>query len=300
MADHNKQPTPKRSSAEPTAPVSSSTNGAAAARPNGSEISPTTSPSLSLYRDSLADTFHRPRIPQTTHWSVVWSDLMMTMFIFFVVLYVYQAAHREPEFLGGQKAGSEMGSSMGYGSMGTGILGEGGSSFGQGQGSTESISEIYDLSKQIMEKDFAEIASVDLVPDKAVRIILAGDLLFDLGRAELKPGARKSLNKVAELLRKTPYAVNVIGHTDITPIHSRAFPTNWELSAVRACVVARYLIEEMKLPSKRFYVTGHAYNQPVRPNTTAANRAANRRVEIIITKEPPTAMPAEVTLPIHQ
>ncbi|MFC1513286.1 OmpA family protein [Thermodesulfobacteriota bacterium] len=299
MADKNKQTTPRKKGAT-AAPRSQTKGGAAAARPDEHEASPTTSPSLSLYRDSLADTFHRPRIPKTTHWSVVWSDLMMTMFIFFVVLYVYQAAHREPEFLGGQKVGSEMGSSMGYGSMGTGILGEGGSSFGQGNAPTESISEIYDLSKKVMEEDFADITSVDLVPDKAVRIILAGDLLFDLGRAEIKPSARKSLNKIAELLRQTPYAVNIIGHTDITPIHSRFFPTNWELSAVRACVVARYLIEDMKLPGGRFYVSGHAFYQPIRPNTTAANRAANRRVEIIITKEPPSAMPAEVTLPIHQ
>ncbi|MDH5297628.1 MAG: OmpA family protein [Desulfobulbaceae bacterium] len=247
----------------------------------------------SVYGDAMADTFQRSRMPRAPDWSVAWSDLMMTMFIFFVVLYVYQSAHREPEFLGGQGKGSDMGSSMGTGSGGIGLLGEGGGGMGQGSGSVQSMARIYDLSKEVMREEFAEVTGVDLVPDKTVRIILAGDLLFDLGRAELKPKARASLDRVARVLQQTPYMVNVIGHTDPTPIHTPQFPTNWELSAVRASVVSRYLIEQQKLPARRFYVTGHAYHLPVAPNTSARNRAANRRVEIVITKEMPSALPAE-------
>jgi chemotaxis protein MotB len=86
--------------------------------------------------------------------------------------------------------------------------------------------------------------------------------------------------------------VNVVGHTDNLPIHSDQFPTNWELSTLRACQVARFLIEEMKLPSQRFFVTGHAYHQPIKSNETAGGRAANRRVEIIITRTRPTGVDA--------
>jgi hypothetical protein len=53
------------------------------------------------------------------------------------------------------------------------------------------------------------------------------------------------------------------------------------------------LMQTMKIPEERFYVTGHAYYQPVRPNNTDRNRAANRRVEIIITKERPQGMPGK-------
>jgi len=74
-------------------------------------------------------------------------------------------------------------------------------------------------------------------------------------------------------------------------MQSERFPTNWELSAARACSVARYLMDEMGLPSRRFYVTGHGEQQPIRPNDSEVNRAENRRVEIIVTKEKPHHSP---------
>ena len=57
--------------------------------------------------------------------------------------------------------------------------------------------------------------------------------------------------------------------------------------------MARFLIEQMGIPGKRFYVTGHSYYRPLVPNTTPANRKTNRRVEVIITKE----MPGGYSLP---
>jgi len=194
----------------------------------------------------------------------------MTMFILFMVMYAYQAAHR---------AELEVGAPASRVSAGA---------VDSAEPLRTSIAEIYHLSKETVEaEDLKDFVSVDLVADKAVRIVLTADLLFDTGRADLKPEARKSLMGVAEILRQAPYMVNVVGHTDNVSIHSHKFPTNWELSAVRACEVARFLIEEMQIPGDRFYVTGHAYYQPVHPNHTAENRAANRRVEIIITKERP-------------
>ena len=240
----------------------------------------------SVHDDSLLDTFERSRMPTAPHWTVAWSDLMMTMFIFFVVLYVYQSAHREPEFLGGRGIDTEMGSSRGFGDSGTGVLGEGGAGFNQQDSPQPSMFKVYDLGKQVLEEELAQVASVDLVADKSVRIILTGDLLFNLGRAELKPRAKKSLQKIAGILIGNSYPVTVVGHTDITPIHSEQFPTNWELSVIRASKVTRFLTEEMGIPASRFTISGRAFYEPVLPNNSLSNKAANRRVEIIISKEP--------------
>ena len=234
------------------------------------------------------DILFRSRRLKTVHWSLPWSDLMMTMFILFAVMYIYHSADREVL------------SSEGKGTAHRAELEVGAPASRLSAGSVDwaeplkgSISEIYDLSKKTVKaEDLEDFASVDLVADKAVRIVLTADLLFDTGRADLRPEARKSLMRVAEIIRQTPYMVNVVGHTDNVSIHSAKFPTNWELSAVRACEVARFLIEEMQIPGNRFYVTGHAYYQPVHPNYTAENRAANRRVEIIITKERPDGIQA--------
>lgn len=228
------------------------------------------------------DIFLQRRMPNKLHWSVPWSDLMMTMFILFVVMYIYHSSKKE--FLAPQ--GLETNKTIEQTTV--------------NPATTEKISydyqptlpKLYDLSKKTLQsRNLNNFASVDLLADKAVRIILTGDLLFDVGEAKLKGTAKEKLEEIASLIQKTPYKVNVVGHTDNLPINSSLFPTNWELSLIRASVVARFFIEEMDIPGNKFYLSGHSYFQPVRPNTTAENRAANRRVEIIITKERPYGMP---------
>jgi chemotaxis protein MotB len=217
-------------------------------------------------------------MPKTLHWSIPWSDLMMTMFILFAVMYIYQAANRP--FLQVAGLDAEIGDGLGSGT----VIGEGGGGLGDPQGMTK----VYDLSKHTLgADDLRSIVSVELVSDRAVRIILTGDVLFDTGRADLKSKAAASLKRIASVIRQTPYMVNVVGHTDNVPIHSETFQTNWELSVARACVVCRFMIEQMGIPAERFYVSGHALYQPVKPNDNDENRAANRRVEIIISKERP-------------
>jgi chemotaxis protein MotB len=217
------------------------------------------------------------RMPKTLHWSIPWSDLMMTMFIFFAILFTYHTAFKEVP-------SKEILSEQADHSMAVPNKDKG-TSFGTGE---DTIRHIYDLSRDTLSHEsLRSFASVDLVPDKAVRIILTGDLLFDTAMASLKESAKASLKEIADILRKTPYMVNLVGHTDDLPIYTEQFPSNWELSTTRACKVARFLIDEMHIPAKKFYITGHASYQPLKPNHRAADRAANRRVEIIITKERP-------------
>ncbi|MBW1947466.1 MAG: flagellar motor protein MotB [Deltaproteobacteria bacterium] len=229
--------------------------------------------------------FPGSRPGKSLHWSVPWSDLMMTMFIFFAVLYVFsaskqQALSEEP------KRGMILPPLVKEGMMGhrRERLAE----------SNLSMTKIYDMSREtVRAKALGEFASIELTPDKTVSIILKGDLLFETGKAELMPEAKRSLREIGEILRQTRHVVNLVGHTDDVPIHSERFPTNWELSAARACAVARYLIDDMGLSASRFFISGYGENQPLRPNDTCENRAANRRVEIIITKEKPYKRLAE-------
>ena len=235
---------------------------------------------------SINKTFKRGRMPRSPNWAVPWSDLMMTMFILFVVLYAYQTSKKEflsPEGLGGQ----------GQASLNASIMESPGRGLGDAAGPTEGfIEKMYDLSKQTLaDEKLQEFASVELVADQTVRIILTGDLLFDSGQTILKEKAKQSLTKVANILRQTQYAINVVGHTDNVPIHTDRFPSNWDLSAIRASSVAQYLINQMKIPAKQFYVSGHSHYVPRQTNQTEKGRAANRRVEIILSHEKPRATP---------
>ena len=232
------------------------------------------------------NSFFRSRMPKSTHWSIVWSDLMMTMFIVFVVLFVFFSLN--PRFLPSQKIGSELGDAVGAGMLGHG----GGGGLGAAtEPAQEALDKVFRQSRQtVLKENLSEFASVDVAPDKSIRIVLTGDLLFESGKAELRPDAAADLAKIAEVLRKSPLMVNVIGHTDDQPIHSKQYPSNWELSLARAGMVTRFLIDRMGLPANRFYVSGYGPNLPVRRNDSPENRAANRRVEIVVTKYLPDAM----------
>lgn len=237
-------------------------------------------------------TFQRGRMPRSPSWSVPWSDLMMTMFILFVVLYVYQSARKE--FLSPEGLDKYVNETFESRIMNSGGIGPDNPA-GPANGFLE---KMYNLSKQTLtDEHLQEFASVELVADQTVRIILTGDLIFDSGQTLIKENAKQSLAKVAPILRQTNYAINVVGHTDNVPISNGFFPSNWELSAIRAGAVTRYLIDEMKIPAKQFYVSGFSYYQPRQSNDTESGRAANRRVEIIISQNKPGS---NATLPTPQ
>jgi chemotaxis protein MotB len=206
-------------------------------------------------------------------WSVSWSDLMMTMFVLFTALYVYQVGNRELQFGSGPGV-NEISENGAQEVLDTTIL--------------KSPSDIYDHARQAVMDEFTSASvDVDMVAGNAVRISIAGDLLFDTGQADLLPLAKERLLQVAALLQDNTYIINVVGHTDSMPNHSKKFPTNWELSSARATETVRFLIETAGIGADRFFISAHAWHQPVRPNTSTFNRRMNRRVEIILMKERP-------------
>lgn len=115
-------------------------------------------------------------------------------------------------------------------------------------------------------------------------------LLFDTGKADLKPGAIPVLSKLGtkleEYLAMGNLRLSFEGHTDNVPIRTAQFPSNWELSAARAIAVAKFYIEEMEFNPGQISTEGFGQHVPIASNDTAEGRAANRRVEIKIVSEP--------------
>jgi chemotaxis protein MotB len=126
---------------------------------------------------------------------------------------------------------------------------------------------------------------VALLEDLSVKVSVQGPMFFDRGKAELLPEVTQFLDRLALVIRQTPYRVHVVGHTDDNPIRTEEFPSNWELSLIRASRVARHLIRSAELDPARFVVMGRGQYDPAFPNKDDANRALNRRVEIVITRE---------------
>jgi len=121
-----------------------------------------------------------------------------------------------------------------------------------------------------------------LSEERGLVIRLLDSALFESGKASLTQEARITLDKVAAVIGMLPNKVRIEGHTDSRPIHTLQFPSNWELSTTRATTVIRYFIEQHDLDPVRLSAAGYGEFYPVAPNDSAANMAANRRIDIVL------------------
>ncbi len=125
--------------------------------------------------------------------------------------------------------------------------------------------------------------SVDVeVSDKRIVIRIREKASFASGSAYLRESFRPLLVKVGRILKETDGRILVTGHTDDVPIFTEQYRSNWELSSARAVSVVHELIDEAGIAPKRVAVEGRADTRPLVPNDSAANRARNRRVEIML------------------
>lgn len=121
--------------------------------------------------------------------------------------------------------------------------------------------------------------------DTGIVLQLSESILFDTGRADLKPESTKVLDIISKLIPSIQNDIMVQGHTDNVPINSSTYKSNWELSTQRAVCVVKYFIENKGLDPTRFSATGYGEYKPLVDNTTAENRAINRRVDILIVQQ---------------
>lgn len=114
-----------------------------------------------------------------------------------------------------------------------------------------------------------------------IEVAINTDILFPSGVAALSPQATPVLERIAAILAPLPNAIRIEGYTDDVPIHTAAFPSNWELSAARAASVAR-LFAEHSVDPRRLGVIGWSQYRPAADNATVQGRNRNRRVQIVV------------------
>jgi len=116
--------------------------------------------------------------------------------------------------------------------------------------------------------------------------IVSDQVLFAVGSADLQSAGARVLNAVGPTLAKLPNDISVEGHTDNVPITGGAFASNWELSAVRATTVVRYVVTTDGIAAPRMSAVGYADTRPVAANDTAVHRSQNRRVDVVVLSMP--------------
>jgi chemotaxis protein MotB len=124
--------------------------------------------------------------------------------------------------------------------------------------------------------------AVDIIDDeRGIVISFHENILFDPGGTTINKMVIPVLDSIVTAIHSCPNDILIMGHTDDVPIHTDHYESNWELSLYRGLSVLRYLSKEKDVPLSRFSVGGYGPTRPLWPNDGPKNRSFNRRVEII-------------------
>ncbi|EAQ36733.1 flagellar motor protein [Nitrobacter sp. Nb-311A] len=123
------------------------------------------------------------------------------------------------------------------------------------------------------------------------RFVFQSEVFFETAQAILLPEGKSELDKIANALtdldKQIPseiaWVLRVDGHTDVRPINSPVFKSNWDLSAARAISVVQYLVSR-GVPPQRLVAAGFGEFQPLDPGTTDDAYKRNRRIELKLTE----------------
>jgi chemotaxis protein MotB len=156
----------------------------------------------------------------------------------------------------------------------------------------EKVKEVSGTYEQLLANMKNEIAKGQVTISELkgkLTVNMEAAILFDSGRADVKPEGLEILDKMVDTLKKvTDKAIRIEGHTDnvqISGVLTRTFPTNWELSAVRAINVTKFL-QQQGIDPRNLSAAAFAEHKPVADNSTKEGRASNRRIEItLVAKE---------------
>ena len=225
------------------------------------------------------------QISSAPGWMTTYSDLITQILIFFVLLFSFSSIDKS-------KFNAAMLSLQGsLGIIDGGMVIHEGDFIEGGEVEELLISAQEKQEFELLQEEVEEIVTEENLKgvqvnldERGLVIRLIEGVLFDSGKADIKDEAKDILDKLAPLLKETHKHIRIEGHTDNLPIHTREFPSNWELSTARAVNVVKYMIEKHNFSPYILSAAGYGEYRPIAPNDSAKNRSLNRRVDIIILK----------------
>lgn len=238
-------------------------------------------------------------------WLITYADMITLLLIFFIVMYAISRIDAY-KF---QALAASLAEAMGAGGM---IMESPGPSFvpGASESPGDELSEKQELEsirrklEAFARKKGLSAKITATTEQRGIVLSFQEDVLFALGSAELTPEAKKLIGEVAPILLETNNYLRVEGHTDNLPIHTRRYPSNWELSAARATSVLQQLLKTADFEPGRLSAVAYGEYRPRVPNDSPENRQLNRRVDIVILRSkyegsepvaPRTASPPDTT-----
>ena len=215
-------------------------------------------------------------------WMTTFGDMMTLLLVFFVLLYSFSVMDLN-KFQGFISAlQNQLGVLQGGETISEAPNIESGTIDDNLAEPLENMSQIMnEMQSYIEENNLQDRVNIEQ-KRKGLVISFTGELLYELGRAELREQGREVLTMISNNLINIPNDIMIEGHTDNLPIRNEEFPSNWELSTARAVNVIKFLIEEQGFEPRRLSAAGYSQYRPVSDNDTPEGRNENRRVEIVV------------------
>lgn len=237
-----------------------------------------------LSKSSFSEFFDEDDKPA---WLTTYADMMTLLMVFFILLYAIY--YLDTEDFKNSVAGIKV--SVGEDEPTVSLIEFLATDRSKDPITFEDITGLLQREERVL-KDFQDIIDsanmtnsifAYLDADKIV-LRVPGEVMFKSAQARLSEAVLPLFEKIQKTFEDYPdYTINIRGHTDNRPINTLQFPSNWELSAVRATTVLRYFLLNGLTP-ERITATGYADLLPIAPNDTAEGRSENRRVEFVLEK----------------
>ncbi len=228
-------------------------------------------------------------------WLLTYADLMNLLLILFIILYSMSQVNTE-KF---QQLSQSLSSAFGNGERPSVV--QGGSSgnslidFPATMPSPVIPSKIEDQQMEALQEEINGLVDSEglkgnvavTMQERGIVVTINEKILFKSGSAIIEPNDQDTVIKIGkDILSKIPNKhIRVEGHTDNIPMKSALYASNWELSSARAINVLKLLVDKGGINPKMIAPVPYGEYSPLVPNTTDANRAKNRRVDIVILRD---------------
>lgn len=231
--------------------------------------------------------------PSAERWMLSYADFMTLLMIFFVVMYAMSQVDQTKY----NQLSQSLSIAMGGGKT---VIGADNTSSVK-----DNVKEIQDIQQQNQSQGEAKVEANNLkqlkkqvdqylnknglsngvstkVDERGLVVSINNTLFFDTGKAEIKPDIQTKLIGIGKIVNQLGNSIRVEGHTDNVPISNSSYQSNWQLSTIRASNVTQFLQDKVGVNPEKLTSVGYGQYRPVDDNSTEANRAKNRRVDIII------------------
>lgn len=217
-------------------------------------------------------------------WLATYGDMMTLLLVFFVLLFAMSNIDSQKY----KAVVQSLSGSLGVLDSGTTVSLEPLINNYPSDSPTEEPSESEELSdmqaeiQKILEESKLDGQVKLEINERGLLIRFLENVLFDSGKADLKPQAMEIIDKVSDILKDAPRRILVEGHTDNVPISTFKFPSNWELSTTRAVNVVKYMIDHNGIAAIRLSASGYSDQHPISENSSVEGKKNNRRVDMVI------------------